>query len=129
MSDLWILLWIFKFQERFKLSDIAINSLIGFFSIVLKDIDLNRFESFLSTVYIARKILEVKKKSKTFAACPDCNKLYDIATIIPVNSGENANSGFKCTHVEFPNHLMKNQRKSCGTELLMKVPINNGYIW
>lgn len=128
-SDSWILLWIFKYQERFKLPDVAINSLIGFFSLVLKDVDSNRFENFPSTAYMARKLLKIKKNSKSFATCPDCNKLYDITAIIPVNSGNGANTGFKCTHIEFPNHPKQNQRKPCGSELLMKVPVNNGYIW
>ena len=127
-SNSWILLWIFKYQERFKLSDVAINSLIGFFSLVLKDINLNRFKKFPSTAYTARRLLEIKKKPTTFAACPDCDKLYDIATIIATNTN-NENSGFKCTYVEFSNHPMQSQRKSCGSELLMKVPVNNGYIW
>ncbi|GBC30007.2 hypothetical protein GLOIN_2v1848891 [Rhizophagus irregularis DAOM 181602=DAOM 197198] len=39
VDDLWILIWVFKYQERFKLPDVAINSLIGFFSLLLKDID------------------------------------------------------------------------------------------
>ncbi len=38
-NNLWILLWIFKYQERFRLSDVAINSLIGFFSFILKHVD------------------------------------------------------------------------------------------
>lgn len=29
--DSWILVWIFKYQERFHLSDVAINVLIKFF--------------------------------------------------------------------------------------------------
>ena len=39
MNNSWILLWIFKFQERFRLSDVTINSLVGFFSLVLKDVN------------------------------------------------------------------------------------------
>ncbi|EXX51275.1 uncharacterized protein OCT59_008989 [Rhizophagus irregularis] len=64
MSDSWILLWIFKYQERFKLTDVAINSLTGFFALVLKDVDSNRFEKFPSTIYMARKLLEIKKSQK-----------------------------------------------------------------
>ncbi|CAG8647915.1 13866_t:CDS:2 [Funneliformis caledonium] len=56
INDLWILLWIFKYQERFRLSDVAINSLISFFSLVLKNINSNQFKGFLS-----RKILDIKK--------------------------------------------------------------------
>ncbi|EXX66991.1 uncharacterized protein OCT59_019577 [Rhizophagus irregularis] len=64
VDDLWILLWIFKFQERFRQSDVAIDTLIGFFSLVLKDANSHRFKKFPPTVYKARKILDIKKKSK-----------------------------------------------------------------
>ena len=33
-NDSWILLWILKYQARFHLPDVAINSLIKFFQIV-----------------------------------------------------------------------------------------------
>lgn len=128
-ADIWILLWIFKYQERFRISDVAINSLIGFFSLVLKDVDAYRFKDFPSTAYKAKKLLEINKKTKTFATCPSCNKLYDIKSIIPENQDDDAESGFKCTHIEFPNHPMQSQRKSCEAELLKKVPVNYGYIW
>jgi hypothetical protein len=125
INDSWILLWIFKFQERFRLSDVAINSLISFFGLVLKNIDPIRFKEFPSTEYMARKLLDIKRISKVFAVCTDCNKLYNPAEII----SEQSNSGFKCINVEFPNHPMKNHCKSCGSELLTKVPVNNGYNW
>ena len=64
VNDPWILLWIFKYQERFRLSDVAINSLIGFFSLVLKDINTTRFKEFPSTAYMARKLLDITKKIK-----------------------------------------------------------------
>ncbi|CAG8743982.1 10816_t:CDS:2, partial [Funneliformis caledonium] len=35
MNDFWILLWIFKYQKRFRLPDIAVNLLIKFFRVVL----------------------------------------------------------------------------------------------
>ncbi|CAG8667869.1 2675_t:CDS:1, partial [Funneliformis caledonium] len=37
MNDFWILLWIFKSQERFRLPDIAVDSLIKFFRVVLSN--------------------------------------------------------------------------------------------
>jgi hypothetical protein len=83
INNPWILLWIFKYQERFRLSDVAINSLIGFLSLVLKDINPTQFKDFPSTAYMARKLLDIKKKSKTFAVCTDCNKLYNPEEIIP----------------------------------------------
>lgn len=75
---------------------------------------------------MVKKALDIRKKSKTFATYTDCNKLYNIASIIPSNPN---NEGFKCTHVEFPNHLMQNRRKPCESELLEKIPVNNGHIW
>ena len=126
INDSWILLWLFKYQERFKLPDVAINSLIGFLSLLLKGVDSNRFGDFPSTAYMARKLLEIKKKLIKFAACPDCNKLYDIETIISTNTVDKKS---KCSHIEFPNHLMQSQCKPCGSDLLMKVPVNRGYIW
>ena len=129
VNDSWILLWILKYQERFKLSDVAINSLIGFFSLVLKDVDANRFNKFPSSAHVVRKLLGIKKKSKTYASCTDCNKLYEINKIILNNSTDTDFRGFKCDNIEFPKHPMKSYRKPCGSELLMKVPVNNGYIW
>lgn len=61
--------------------------------------------------------------------CPECNKLYNVANIIPNDQNDSEFNGFRCDHVEFPNHTMRNQRESCGVELLKRVPIVNGYIW
>jgi hypothetical protein len=38
-NDSWILLWIFKYQVRFRLSNIAIDSLIKFYRMVLIDVN------------------------------------------------------------------------------------------
>ena len=128
INDPWILLWIFKYQERFRLPDVAVSSLISFFSLVLKTINPTRFKEFPSSAYMARKLLDIKKKSKTFAVCTDCNKLYDPEYIIP-KAGDNTNLGFKCTNIEFPDHPIQKYRESCGSELLTKVPTSNGYKW
>jgi len=93
----------------------------------LKDIDFKCFKKFFLTVYIIRK-LEINKKIKSFATCPDCNKLYDIATIISQNTIDARSLGFKYTHIEFSNHPMQNYHKYYESELLMKIPVNNRYI-
>ncbi|CAG8729863.1 13442_t:CDS:2, partial [Funneliformis caledonium] len=92
--------------KRFKLPDVVINSLIGFISLILKNVNSQRFKEFPSTIYMARKLLEVRKKSKSYA-----------------------DLGFKCNYVEFLNYLMQNQCEFCGSELLIKVSVVNGYIW
>ena len=94
----WILLWIFKFQERFRASDVAINSLIGFLSLVLNEADLYKFKDFPSTCYMARKILEINKNHKSFTVCSDCNKLYNLKDILPKD--QTRFDEFKCTHIE-----------------------------
>src|SRR6266480_752114 len=97
-DDLWILLWILKYQARFHLPDVAIDSLIKFFWIVLLDANHERFKNFPTSSYMMRKLLEIGKQSKTYAVCPSCNKLYNISEI-------HSTSGFKCNHMEFSNYL------------------------
>src|ERR1043166_8445898 len=105
-NDSWILLWILKYQARFRLPDVAINSLIKFFQIVLSDADNERFKNFPTSSYMMRKMLEFGKHSKRYAVCPSCNKLYKESEIL-------STSGFKCNNVEFPNHPRRNP---CGAE-------------
>ena len=124
-SDTWILLWIFKYQSRFQLSDLAIDALIKFFKLILSDVDKNRFENFPPSAHMAKKLMGLFRKSKVYAVCPECNKLFNPTEV----STSSADASTKCNHVEFPNHPMKSQRKSCNTDLLKKVPIAKGYIW
>src|SRR5204862_4497773 len=53
-NDSWILLWILKYQARFRLPDVTINSLIKFFQIVLSDADNERFKNFPISSYVVR---------------------------------------------------------------------------
>src|SRR5256884_5641152 len=97
------------------------NSLIKFFWIVLSDANHERFKNFPTSSYMMRKLLEIGKQSKTYAVCPSCNKLYNISEI-------RSTSGFKCNHVEFPNHPKRNLRKSCETEVTKWVCTTSSYI-
>jgi hypothetical protein len=124
-DDSWILLWILKFQSRFQLPDTAIDSLIKFVRMILIDANRRRFEDFPTSAYMARKLLGIGKQEKIYAVCPSCNTLYKVAEILP---DKQASTGFKCTHVEFPNHPRHNRRQACGTELTNKVPVVNGFI-
>jgi len=112
-ADSWILVWLFKYQARFRLSDVAIDALIKFFQQVLKDADQARFERFPSSAYTARKLLQFGKRSKIYAVCPSCNALYNTAKVV-------AEEGFKCTHIEFP---MRSKTKPCGMELTIPNPL------
>ncbi|CAG8568354.1 7718_t:CDS:2, partial [Dentiscutata heterogama] len=91
INDSWILISIFKYQERFRLSGIAIESLIKIFKLVLTDVDRKRFENFLLRLIWPKR--------------------------------------FKCTYAEFPNHPLQTKRQPCGFEVLIKIPVSDGYIW
>src|SRR2546422_718484 len=45
-TNSWILVWILKYQSRFCLSDVAIDSLIKFLRMVLLDANRSQFENF-----------------------------------------------------------------------------------
>ncbi|GET61144.1 hypothetical protein RIR_v02002761300 [Rhizophagus irregularis DAOM 181602=DAOM 197198] len=107
IADSWILTWIFKYQARFCLPDVALDSLIKFFHQVLMDANQTRFKDFLSSLYTATKLLRIDNQSMTYAVCLSCNTLYNIADVV-------ADEGFKCTHIEFP---MKPKEKYCRMEL------------
>jgi Transposase family tnp2 len=61
-------------------------------------------------------LLQFGNQSKTYAVCPSCNTLYNIADVIA------AEESFKCTHVEFP---MKPKKQSCGMELTVQIPLTS----
>ncbi|CAG8653855.1 3589_t:CDS:2, partial [Dentiscutata erythropus] len=119
----WILIWAFKYQERFQLPKVGINLLIFFLKLLLSHLDRKRFENFPSNINKARKLLKIKIKNKKFTTCPDYNKLYNIDTI-PKNT-DNNNLEFKCTHIEFPNYPLRFKREPCRLELLVKIPIGD----
>src|SRR5438067_4923469 len=83
--------------------DVAINSLIKFFQIVLSDADNERFKNFPTSSYMMRKMLEFGKHSKRYAVCPSCNKLYKESEILSTS-------------------------EPCGTEVTDRVPTTSGFI-
>jgi hypothetical protein len=73
----WVILWIIQFQQRFKLSNVAIGSLLKFLNNFLSTIDASKFSSFPSSLYMAKKNLEMPIVFQ-YGACDKCHKLYDI---------------------------------------------------
>ena len=95
---------------------------------VLLDADRSRFKDFPTSSYMAKKMIGIDKQAKIYAVCPDCNTLYKISEILQQNVNDPSNNGFKCTHVEFPNHPRKGQRNPCGTEITKQISTVKGYI-
>jgi hypothetical protein len=80
---------------------------------------------------MAKKLLGINKREKTYAVCPEYNILYKVLEILPQNIQnvtDQLSSRFKCTHVAFSNHPRYNQRQACGEELTKKVPTVNGFV-
>ncbi|GET56425.1 hypothetical protein GLOIN_2v1792112 [Rhizophagus irregularis DAOM 181602=DAOM 197198] len=77
-NDSWILLWIFKYQARFRVPDVAIKSLIKFsgwyYWILIKHV----LKNFPTSFYMAKKLLGINKRDRTCAVCPECNKISEI---------------------------------------------------
>lgn len=74
----WIIYWIFKFQERNRLSDTAINALIKFMRYVLILIDADSYSKFPTSLYMARKLFGIDDQMIEYATCKKCCKLYTI---------------------------------------------------
>jgi len=61
IDNLWILLWILKFQSRFHLLDTAIDSLIKFIKMILINENCKKFKDFLKNAYMMRNLLKIGK--------------------------------------------------------------------
>jgi len=119
----WIILWILQYQQRYKLSNVAIDSLFKFLRFFLLTIDKNRFSSFPSSLYMAKKDLGITTEIFQYSACNKCHKLYDIKEIL--NSTEIQTCSFK----NYPNHPMERLRQKCNNPLIKKIDSNNEQIF
>ncbi|PKB95519.1 hypothetical protein RhiirA5_507274, partial [Rhizophagus irregularis] len=72
-----IILWVFKFQQRFRLPDIALEVLIKFLHIVLTRLDKSQFKNFPASLYLAKKMLNIFQPKMQLAVCNNCHKLYN----------------------------------------------------
>src|SRR5207249_1006930 len=71
---IWVILWVLQYQQRYKLSNIAIDSLFKFLRFTLSTIDASKFSSFPSSLYMAKKKLGIPMEVIQYAACNKCHK-------------------------------------------------------
>ncbi|CAB4415315.1 unnamed protein product [Rhizophagus irregularis] len=123
----WIVIWILKYQERFRLSNVATNDLFKFFHYVLVNMNENLFSTFPTSLYMARKNLGICVHLIKYAACEKCCKLYKT---VDVSSSDPAipPKFTKCIYQDFPNHPMSRKRDACGAPLYKEVHTRNGII-
>ena len=111
----WIILWILRYQQRYKLPNVAIDSLFKFLKFLLLTIDGNKFLSFPSSLYMAKKTLGISTNIIKYAACNKCHKLYDI------NELSNTTEIPTCSFVDYPNHIQERFRQKCNNPLVKKI--------
>ena len=100
----WIIVFILRFQTRFRLSDTAIDTLIKFVKHVLKILDCNnQFENFPTSLYTARKKLGLKHQFVTFSVCPSCHKLHNVKDV-KQHTIQEQKVIKQCDHIRFPNN-------------------------
>lgn len=125
----WIVLWTLLFQERYRLSDVAAESLIKFIRYLLIHLDPNTYNSFPTSLYMARKKLGVCAHIIKYASCEKCCKLYNVTEVSTDDPRQAAPTTIHCTYVDFPNHPMMNQRERCGAKVAKEVPVTGGMIY
>ena len=114
--DSEIIIWVFKFQQRFKLSDIALEALIKYLRTVLIRFNKQQFEEFPTSLYKAKKLLKIFQPKMQLAVCTNCHKLHN-ATNITTYKEDGEVAIMKCLHQEFPNNLTPSHRKLCNNPL------------
>ena len=111
-----IILWAFKFQQRFRLPDIALEALIKFLHTLLTRLSKLQFKNFPKSLYTAKKMLNIFQPKMQLAVCSNCHKLHNIKNIVEYKEeGETAIAN--CLHEEFPNNPVSIHRNKCNKPL------------
>lgn len=124
----WIVLWILQYQNRYQISETAIDSLMKFMRIILIEADNIRYQDFPTSLYTAKRHLHIPKPHIPFAACPKCHKLALVDDIRTFKL--NGQPSIKqCNGAEFPNHQNPQKRKPCQEPLARSIQTENGLIF
>ncbi|GBC22309.2 uncharacterized protein LOC107327733 [Rhizophagus irregularis DAOM 181602=DAOM 197198] len=101
----WIIVFVLRYQTRFRLADTAIDTLIKFIKHILTNFNYDRFKDFPTSLYTARKKLGLKHQFVKFFVYPSSIK--------------------KCGHVQFPNHRSLRQ---CNASLSEQKELDDGKV-
>jgi hypothetical protein len=103
IDEEWIIIFILRFQTRFRLPDTAIDTLIKFIKHLLTELDCERFKNFPTFLYTTRKKLGLNHQFVNFSVCPSCHKLHSLDDI-KQHTIQEQKAIKKCDHVQFPNN-------------------------
>src|SRR3954449_13016883 len=110
ISEEWIIIFILRFQTRYRLSDTAIDTLIKFVKHILTELDCDRFKDFPTSLYTARKKLGLKHQFVNFSVCPSCHKLHNVDDV-EGHTIQEQKAVKKCDHIQYPNNRHLSLRK------------------
>ena len=114
--DSKIIIWVFKFQQRFQVSDTALEALIKFLRVILMRFNESIFKDFPSSLYKVQKRLKIFQPKMQFAMCTKCHKLYNATNIIAYEQKGRVAIA-TCLNEEFPNNPMPSHRNQCNNPL------------
>jgi hypothetical protein len=114
--DVEILLWLFKFQQRYRIPDTALEALIKFLNYTLMMIDDSKFCEFPTSLFLAKKKLGIFQPKLRMAVCTNCHKLYD-SKIVCNNKEDNKLAIMHCRYEEYPNNPVLSRKNLCNNEL------------
>ena len=114
--DTEIIIWIFKFQQRFGLPDVALEALIKFLRIIITQLNKSQFENFPKSLYMAKKLLNIFQPKMQLAVCTNCHKLHNVKEIIAYKE-EGKVAIMNCLYEEFPNNPIPSHRNQCNNPL------------
>ena len=111
-----IIIWLFKFQQSFRLSNMALEALIKFLHIILIRFNKLQFENFPTSLYMAKKWLNIFQPKMQLAVCNNCHKLHNAKDIIAYKK-EGQVAIMSCLHKEYPNNPIPSRRYQCDNAL------------
>jgi len=120
----WIIVFVLRYQTRFRLADTAIDTLIKFIKHILTNFNYDRFKDFPTSLYTARKKLGLKHQFVKFSVCPSCHKLHNIDDV-KQHTIQQHKAIKKCDHVQFPNH---HSLRQCNAPLSEQKELDDGKV-
>src|SRR5215469_9697189 len=117
----WIVYWILKYQERYRLSDTATESLVKFIRYLLILHDDKTYSKFPKSLNMACKLFGIGDKIIRYATCPKCCKLYSLKDL-------KTDKPYHCSYKDFPNHPISSFRSPCNTVITKPVPETKGIV-
>src|SRR5436189_4409194 len=110
-----------KFKRKFNIDPfVLIEHLLSDYLLISHN--KNTYSTFLTSLYMARKLFGIGDQIIKYTTCLTCCKLYSVNKL-PTDKPSH------CSFQNFPNHPMANYRSSCGAVITKQVPTNQGIIY